>query len=158
VLTPEVLSRSNVSATIIMEYFSDLIAERRRTPTDDLTSMLIIATETGDQLREDELLITVGSLLGAGLEAMTNLLGAGNRDPERFSEPNRLDLARIDNASLSFGGGIHHCLGAPLAKVQAEIALPALLRRFPKITPCGTPERRDSLTLRGYARLPIQVA
>jgi cytochrome P450 len=82
-------------------------------------------------------------------------LGAGNRDPQRFGDPERLDLERVDNAPLSFGGGIHYCLGAPLARLEAQVAFPALLGRFPNIELAGEPERRDSLTIRGLTRLPI---
>jgi cytochrome P450 len=82
-------------------------------------------------------------------------LGAGNRDPRQFADPERLDLSRADNAPLSFGGGIHYCLGAPLARLEAQVAFPALLRRFPKLELAGEPERRDSLTIRGFTRLPV---
>jgi cytochrome P450 len=95
-----------------------------------------------------------GTTVGGG-ERIVAYLGAGNRDPERFADPHRLDLARTDNAPLSFGGGIHYCLGAPLARLEAQIAFPALLQRFPDIQ-IGRPDRRDSLTLRGYTRLPVQ--
>jgi cytochrome P450 len=88
-------------------------------------------------------------------ERVVAYLGAGNRDPERFTEPDRLDLARRDNAPLSFGGGIHYCLGAPLARLEAQVAFPALLRRFPALALNGEPSRRDSLTIRGYTALPI---
>jgi cytochrome P450 len=94
-----------------------------------------------------------GTTVAAG-ERVVAYLGAGNRDPERFADPHRLDLARADNAPLSFGGGIHYCLGAPLARLEAQIAFPALLRRFPGLE-IGTPVRRDSLTLRGYLSLPV---
>jgi cytochrome P450 len=96
-----------------------------------------------------------GVTVDAG-ERVVAYLGAGNRDPERFADPDRLDLARGDCAPLSFGGGIHYCLGAPLARLEAQVAFPALLRRFPQIELCGTPERRDSLAIRGYTRLPVR--
>jgi cytochrome P450 len=84
-------------------------------------------------------------------------LGAGNRDPQRFPGAETLDLSRVDSAPLSFGGGIHYCLGAPLARLEAQIAFPALLRRFPGLALAGTPERRDSLAIRGYLSMPVSV-
>ena len=89
-------------------------------------------------------------------ERVVAYLGAGNRDPRQFTEPERLDLARADNAPLSFGGGIHYCLGAPLARLEAQVAFPALLRRFPKLELTGEPQRRDSLTIRGFTSLPVR--
>jgi len=90
-------------------------------------------------------------------ERVIAYLGAGNRDPERFTDPDRLLLDRAGDAPLSFGGGIHYCLGAPLARLEAQIALPALLRRFPRLAPAGTPERRESLTIKGFLRLPVDL-
>jgi cytochrome P450 len=95
-----------------------------------------------------------GVTVAAG-ERVVAYLGSGNRDPERFADPDRLVLDREDNAPLSFGGGIHYCLGAPLARLEAQVALPALLRRFPELAPHGQPERRDSLSIRGFTRLPV---
>jgi cytochrome P450 len=98
-----------------------------------------------------------GVSVSAG-EVVMAFLGAGNRDPKRFADPDRLDLQRPDNAPLSFGGGIHYCLGAPLARLEAQIAFPALLHRFPDLTLTGAPRRRDSLTVKGFESLPVKLA
>ena len=92
-----------------------------------------------------------------GGERIVAYLGAGNHDPDRFADPEGLDLSRTDNAPLSFGGGIHYCLGAPLARLEAQIAIPALAARFPGLALAGEPGRRDSLAIRGYTTLPIDV-
>ena len=83
------------------------------------------------------------------------MLGAANRDPEAFSEPDRLILDRAEQPPLSFGGGIHYCLGAPLARPEAQIAFPALLSRFPRLALVGEPVRRDMLVLHGPVSLPV---
>jgi cytochrome P450 len=99
--------------------------------------------------------VEVGGIAVEEGERIVAYLGAGNRDPQRFADPDRLRLDRADNAPLSFGGGIHYCLGAPLARLEAQVALPALVRRFPRLALAGTPERRDSLTIKGFTRLPV---
>ena len=73
----------------------------------------------------------------------------------RFAEPDVFDPARADNQPLSFGAGAHYCLGAALARMEAQIALPMLLGRLPGLALAGDPVRRDRLTLRGYAELPV---
>ena len=82
-------------------------------------------------------------------------LGAANRDPERFEDPERLDLSRREGGPMSFGGGAHYCLGAPLARLEAQLAFPALLNRYPDLELADGARRRDSLTLRGYLSLPV---
>ena len=83
------------------------------------------------------------------------LLGAANRDPEVFSAPDRLILDRAEQPPLSFGGGIHYCLGAPLARLEAQIAFPALLSRFSRLALTGEPAYRDGLVLHGLNSLPV---
>ncbi|WP_158713246.1 MULTISPECIES: cytochrome P450 [unclassified Streptomyces] len=86
------------------------------------------------------------------------LLGSANRDPERFPGPDRLDLTRKDNHHLSFGAGIHFCLGSPLARLQMEILLPRLAARFPDMRLTGAePEWLDTVTLRGLRSLLVTV-
>jgi cytochrome P450 len=97
-----------------------------------------------------------GVRVPAGAE-MILLLGAANRDPARFDRPEVFDPDRPDNAPLTFGAGAHYCLGAPLARLEAQIALPALLRRFPAMELTGRPERRPRLTLRGWAALGVRL-
>ena len=101
--------------------------------------------------------VTIGGVELEEGDRVVAYLGAGNRDPRQFAEPERLDLSRADNAALSFGGGIHYCLGAPLARLEAQVAFPALLRRFPGLELAGEPRRRDSLTIRGFTDLPVRL-
>jgi cytochrome P450 len=86
------------------------------------------------------------------------ILAAANRDPDVFAEPDRLDLSRENaNRHLAFGGGHHFCLGAALARLEGEVAIPSLVRRFPNLELDGTPERRDTFTLRGLTHLPVAI-
>jgi len=84
------------------------------------------------------------------------LLGAANRDPERFPDPERLDLARSPNAHVSFGGGIHFCIGAPLARLELAIVLPMLFGRLPSLGLAATPHYRDSFHFHGLASLHLR--
>ena len=85
-------------------------------------------------------------------------MNSANRDPEAFADPERFDIGREPNAHLTFGHGIHFCLGAPLARLEAQIAATRLAERLPGIRLSGgDPEWHDSLILRGVKRLPVQL-
>lgn len=182
------------------EYLRGRIAERRRTPREDLLSLLLAAEERGDALSEQEILSTCLMLLFAGHETTTNLLAnallgllqhpaqlellrrepnvltpaieeflrydgpakamwriakedvelggkmipkggrvllviaAAHRDPERFDAPDTFDLRREKNPHLGFGFGAHYCLGAPLARLETELAFTEILARYPRIS------------------------
>ncbi|HKO25499.1 MAG TPA: cytochrome P450, partial [Chloroflexota bacterium] len=96
--------------------------------------------------------------VGVG-EGLILCLGAANRDPEQFPDPDRLDIGRRENRPIAFGHGIHFCLGAPLARIEAQIAFATLLRRLPGLH-LGTEvlEWEPSLSFRGLARLPVAFA
>ena len=86
------------------------------------------------------------------------LLGAANRDPAQFPRPERLDLGRQDNRHLAFGWGIHFCLGAPLARLEGQIVIGTLLRRFPALAlATERVEWRQTFTLRALRALPVRL-
>ncbi|MCH8901571.1 MAG: cytochrome P450 [Chloroflexi bacterium] len=219
---PEVIEKARISIQEMADYFSAVIAERRREPREDLLSALVAAEERGEVLSEEELLATCILLLAAGNETTTNLigngmlallrhpdqleklrdqpsltesaieeflrydgpvqstarvakeqleirgktieeaqlvialLGAANRDPEQFPNPDELDIARQPNQHIAFGQGIHFCLGSPLARMEGQIAFETLLRRMPN--PRLESEEIEwggTFILRGLKRLPI---
>ncbi|TYB38486.1 cytochrome P450 [Micromonospora sp. AP08] len=223
-ISPDELALADRGATELRDYFTDLVAARRRAPADDLTTALVQAHDgDGDRLSGDELLSNLVVLLVAGFETTTNLLGNGlvvlldhpaeaatlrerpefapgyveellrydspvqltsrmstaptryggvdlpagswlivllgaaNRDPGRYPEADRFDPWRPAVHALSFGAGPHYCLGAGLARLEAQVAFPLLLRRLPGLALAGPGERRVRLTLRGYATLPVTV-
>ena len=84
------------------------------------------------------------------------LLGAANRDPSAFERADDLDVSRRRNQHVAFGAGLHHCLGAPLARMELQISLPTLLRRCPDLQLAGDPVRRPTFVLRGYESVPVR--
>jgi cytochrome P450 len=89
---------------------------------------------------------------------ITLLLGAANRDPAVFEDPARFDVTRTNaREHLAFSAGIHYCVGAGLARLEAVGGLRALAERFPGLRVAGIPARRDLQTLRGFARLPVRL-
>jgi cytochrome P450 PksS len=210
-----------------LRYIRKLVNTRRADPQDDLITALIQATESGDQMSEDELVAMIFLLLIAGHETTVNLIGNGtlaliehpdqmaklrenpalikpaieelvrftspvemateryaledialaettiprgrlvfaviasaNRDADYFENPDVLDIAREPNRHLSFGQGVHYCLGAPLARMEAQIAIQTLLNHFPSLNlgvPAEQIQWRQGLVLRGLEALPLAV-
>ncbi|MGH3901570.1 MAG: cytochrome P450 [Pseudonocardiaceae bacterium] len=84
------------------------------------------------------------------------LLGGANRDPAVFTDPNRFDVQRSEaDQNLAFSSGIHYCIGARLARLEGEVGLQALFRRFPDLALASPPHRRPTRVLRGYDSIPV---
>jgi cytochrome P450 len=97
-----------------------------------------------------------GRPVSAGQELFL-MIGAANRDPHQFRDPDTLDVGREDNKHLSFGNGIHYCLGAPLARIEGPAALAALVRRFPRMRLATDKlDWGDNIILRGLRSLPVR--
>ena len=101
--------------------------------------------------------VRIGSVTVEPGQKIAALLGAANRDPAVFADPDRLDLARWPNPHLGFGAGIHFCLGAPLARVELQASLATLLTDLPGLALAGEPTRHPTFTHRGFATLPVTV-
>jgi cytochrome P450 len=96
-----------------------------------------------------------GRTIGKG-EMVMPFIGAADRDPAQFPDPDCLDITRAENRHIAFGWGIHFCLGAPLARVEGQIAIGTLVQRLPNLAlATDRPEYRQSLTLRGLTSLPV---
>ena len=206
------------------ELLAELLAERRRNPSDDLMSALLAAEVDGHQLTDEELLgfcfllilagnDTTSSLIGNGIvllarhpdqramlgrdparwpsaiEEMNRIespvqalprkttrdtefhgttmpagsrvllvWGAANHDDREFSEPERFDVTRTINRHLAFAHGIHFCLGANLARLEARIALETWHDRFPDYELDGQPRRITSIWARAFSRIPVRIS
>lgn len=214
-------SRMGSSLEEFSAYFNEVIAQRRRSPRDDLISAMLANADTVPE--PGDLVTLLFLLLVAGHETTTNLIGNGillllrhpeqlerlrrhpdllpgyveevlrfeppvqglyrtttratvvagtaiapgtkvlllfaaaNRDPCQFPDPDRFDIARRPNLHLAFGSGVHFCLGASLARLEARVATEELLRRLPRLRPAGdgAPEWLLNPTIRGLRRLPV---
>lgn len=89
-------------------------------------------------------------------ETVGLMLGAANRDPERFPDPDRFIAERDPNPQVSFGAGIHFCIGAPLARLEMQVALPLLFQRLPKLALAGTPQYRNAYHFHGLESLKVR--
>ena len=84
-------------------------------------------------------------------------LASANRDPRQFAEPERFDITRTPNRHVAFGHGIHFCIGAPLSRMEAAVALPMIIKQLPnlRVIPDDSPELFEGRLLFGFKRLPI---
>ena len=103
--------------------------------------------------------VQMGGRLIRKRQAVIAVMGAANRDPQRFPDPDRLDITRKDNRHVAFGWAAHFCFGAPLARIEGQIAFETILRRLPRLTLDPRPlVWRQNLGLRGLAALPVTFA
>ncbi|HWR46400.1 MAG TPA: cytochrome P450 [Pseudonocardiaceae bacterium] len=138
---PDQLRRLQQDPTLIRSAVEELL--RYDSSVQTVTRIVVGQVEVG------------GQTLGDG-EVVFPLLAAANRDPDRFPDPDRLDLGRANNWHLSFGNGPHFCLGTPLARLEGEVAIGALVRRLPALRlDTDTIEWRPKPALRGLERLPV---
>ncbi|MEU6675325.1 cytochrome P450 [Streptomyces sp. NPDC046925] len=230
-ITPDPARPQGAKEAVVamLGFFTQLLAEKRKEPADDLLSDLIAVRDEGegsqDRLTEDELMSLAFLILFAGYENTVQLIGnaalallrhpeqlaalrtdpalipaaveefsryegpallairrfpledltiggvtvpagetvllspsAANRDPRRFPDPDRLDITRDTTGQLALGHGIHHCVGAPLARLETATALAALVERFPRLALDVSPQElrwRPSMRARGLLALPV---
>ncbi len=170
------------AADAFLEYTGELIAHRRAQPGDDLISALIAAEDGGEHLSPDELQAMIVLLLtymgplqvasGGGRWPLERvelhghridpgtmvrvLLGSANRDPEVFEDPDRFDLHRNHSRHVAFGKGLHFCVGAALGRLEGQVVIPAVLRRFPALRLVDArPSWRSSFVTRQLTTLPV---
>ena len=114
-----------------------------------------VETSTARYARED---VDIGGVTIPRGALVLVVIAAGDRDPHRFPDPDRLDISRDTTGHLAFGHGIHYCLGAPLARLEGQIAISTLLRRLPNLrlaVAADHLEWRSGMLLRGLSRLPV---
>ena len=99
----------------------------------------------------------VGGVAIAEGQKIAALLGSANRDESVFERADEMDLTRDPNPHIGFGAGIHFCIGAPLARMEMQTALPLVMSRFPTMELQGEPESRGTFVLRGFARVPVTI-
>ncbi len=137
----------------LMEHQPDLAQVNWETAVEELLRFTSPVQIDARMTAEDIVLAGVTIPQGSSL---TLMIGAANRDPAVFAEPDRLVLDRTPNPHLAFGRGIHFCLGAGLARLEAQIAFPAVWRTH-RLALTGVPEWNENIVLRGLSRLPVSV-
>jgi len=138
---PDQLERLRNDLTLIPSAIEELL--RYESPSQHTARICREDTELG------------GKLIRKG-QAVIAVMAAGNRDPERFPDPERLDVSRTDNRHLAFGWASHFCFGAPLARIEGQLAFEAIVRRTANLgLQAGPLVWRDNLGLRGLTSLPV---
>jgi cytochrome P450 len=99
--------------------------------------------------------VEIGGVTVPAGQKIAALLGAANRDPAVFDDPDTLDVGRVDNPQISFGAGVHFCIGAPLARVELQASFGALLARTSRLEPGAPARRRPEFVIRGLQELPV---
>jgi len=97
----------------------------------------------------------IGGVIVKRGQKIAALLGSANRDDDVFDNATTMDLTRPRNPHIGFGAGIHFCIGAPLARLELNVLLPAVFERFPRLELAKTPERRPGFVLRGYQSVHV---
>jgi hypothetical protein len=118
----------------------------------------VLRFQSPNQLGNREVVrhVEIGGVALAPGDPLTLCIGAANRDPAVFADPERFDIERSPNPHLAFGAGIHACAGMALARIEGKVAIGALLERFPDLHLAGAPTRRDRIRFRGFERLPVR--
>jgi len=139
-----------------------LLHKLAQEPRADLSAEVdeFLRFESSNQLgnRRATRAVTVGGVDLPEGALVTLGIGAANRDPAQFTDPDQLDLARADNRHLAFGFGIHQCAGLSLARLEAQIAIAGFLRRFPGYRLTASPTRGGRARFRGFLQAPFSVA
>ena len=119
----------------------------------------ILRFESSNQLgnRMTTQAATIGGVAMAPGTSITIGIGAANRDPAHFENPESFDVARTPNRHLAFGTGIHQCAGMSLARMEGQVAITRFLTRFPRYTLAGAPVRGNRVRFRGYASIPAKL-
>lgn len=156
---------------VLFDHAGERARLRAAVATDDPGGRAFLATAVEELLRFDGPMKAVSRRATAGFELagqpvavgdrLLLVLAAANRDPARFADPDRLDLGRQDNPHLGFGYGIHYCLGAPLARLEAQAAIAALCRRMPGMRlaiPREALRWQPALLVRAVHEAPVELA
>jgi hypothetical protein len=119
----------------------------------------VLRFQSPNQLGNREVVrhVEIGGVALAPGDPLTLCIGAANRDPAVFADPERFDVERSPNPHLAFGAGIHACAGMALARIEGKVAIGALIERFPDLHLVGAPTRRDRIRFRGFERLLVRV-